>query len=119
MIQPLKDEEVDVFDQEVFPEVFLLCEAEDRQLLAATSNTVDTQPAHAHMVAMAQLKEDWLVSRVDFLRLGWQRSLKVVSRACEYLERLRHAVHVRNKTNREGCCMCTTDPSISLARLAL
>ncbi len=52
---------------------------------------------------------------MDFLKLGWRRSLKVVSRACEYLERLRHAIHDKNKTNRAGCCMCTTDPSIGLA----
>ncbi len=51
MVQPLSDEQLDVFDQEVW--VFLLQEAEARQLLLAAGNTSDTFILDAQVVTMA------------------------------------------------------------------
>jgi hypothetical protein len=100
IVRPLKEEEVDVFDQEVFHDVFFVREAEDRQLLIGADPTSKSQPPLVHMLTLAHFKEEWLTSWVDFLKLVWRRSLNVVSRACNYLACLPHTVHVKNKTVR-------------------
>jgi hypothetical protein len=57
IVQPLKEEEVDVFDQVVFHDVFLMREAEDHQLLIGADPTSKSQPTLVHMLTLAHLKE--------------------------------------------------------------
>jgi len=119
LTRPPKDDEIDVFEQETFPEVFLLDEREERELLLSTDSCRTSACNQAFVVATHPLKEEWLSSHVDFESLGWKRALKKVSLICRFVEKLRHAVHVRKKENRDGCCFCTLDPSGGLERLAL
>jgi len=119
LAHPLKDDEQEVFEQEVFPEGYLLQESEERQVLLSQNSVPSTTLAQVYALARSPLEAEWLTSQVDFVKQGWTRALKIVSLICGFVEKLKHLVHIRNKANREGCSYCMTDPSIGLARLSL
>ncbi len=70
-----------------------------------------------HVAAQVPFKESWLATRINFEELGWEWACSRLKGALTYLSILRHRLHVRTKTNLEGCCFCMTVPNVGLEKL--
>jgi hypothetical protein len=111
---PQARNDVELFERELFPDQVLV--AEERQLLlepdtgqVAKSNYLVTPP---------QMKDTWITSTVDFIRLGWKRAMKVVTAVVRFVEKLKHRLHSRRGERRDECPWCGDTPEPKVEAVA-
>jgi hypothetical protein len=127
----LHPDDVESFEQELFPDLFT-AQVEDRELLLSNpyldeprANTarlfqddaVRSPPvpkATVNAVLETKFQTAWLTQTIDFERLGWEKGVRVLTSVLSFAEALLHRVHQKRKTNRENCCFCTTVPQAML-----
>jgi hypothetical protein len=127
----LNPDDLESFEQELFPEVFASM-VEDRELLLSNpyldgprpnstrlfAGVDNTEPglveASVHVAGSPKFKRSWLTQQVDFERLGWEKAKRVVKFVIQFTETLLHRIHQKTRRNRNGCTMCTTVPDARL-----
>jgi hypothetical protein len=87
---PQARNDVELFEQELFPDQILV--AEERQLLLEPDTGQIARSSY--LVTPPQMKDTWVTSAVDFVRLGWRRAVKVVTAVVRFVEKLKHRLHL-------------------------
>jgi hypothetical protein len=123
----LNPDDLESFEQELFPDVFTSL-VEDRELLLSNPYLDGPRPntarlfadpddgpiAMVHAAGGPKFKRSWLTQQIDFEHLGWQKANRVVKLVIQFSETLRHRIHQKAKQNRDECCMCTIVPDARL-----
>ena len=122
----LTDDSVEPYNKEVFQEVeaqLFESSVEARAMLSVDMRPKDQSPSLASCASnLPEVLRDqklWLLSRINFLSLGWERAMGRVELVLKAIDVLKHRVHERKQESSVSCQYCNPSAPSRKARANL